>query len=435
MAEPDVPETLSETLFLQIRDDAKELFDLDPARAELWVSGLLADLSDDQAHWLVNRVAASPLADQRDDTPELHAARLLVAVLAVVADEPLATAARVVVDPSTLTEPSWASALGSAVPVDAVRVVIEGTHTSTVVRFVHNDGLRHLMLIELFEGIVADVRYAPDGLFEDELGDDTVELLPVDLVGLGAELASALEAADNETPSIALNRIVTRRRLEALGEDMLVRHADPTHADPTRSELVDDRSSERFDRDPQDDAAALSVLKSALGVRVDGALLTASELATVAAQLRTSISSGDDLAADVEAVFATAGLTGSEPDEILVARFVGAYAAPLRLDLFTADEQAAICLLEPADWLGAVIGTVRGGAGTEVTPQSLVTAINRCPEITTTIPKADAEYVAWSFELTLHAWSLAGVLDDEGVLTGFGERILPVAIHQAWQPR
>lgn len=414
--------------------DAQDLLDLDPARAELWVSGLLADLDEAEFDEIV-AVLETAVVERKSEAP---AARLLAAVIAVVAEPALAERALAVCRPTDLASPAWASMLGTASPVDAMAVVVEGVRRSIIVRFAHHNDDRHLMLVELDDDAVTDLRFAPDGLFDEELGDESIELVPVPLDGLGATLGKALEPADLDTPSIALNRLVARRRIEALGAH-LPEAADPTASPETQADAAanpGDIVDDELEWQAEGDASAIELLESALAKQLAAPGPGDAMFEEIAGRLRNGGSEkAADSAADIEAVSATAGLSGDEPAETFVLRFVSAYAVPRRLDLFTAEERDAIRHLEWADWLGALIGLTRAGEGTVVSPQGMVKAINRCPEITTTIPKADAEYVAWSFELTLHAWGLAGVIDDEERLTEFGAAVLPRAFRAAWQGR
>jgi hypothetical protein len=87
--------------------------------------------------------------------------------------------------------------------------------------------------------------------------------------------------------------------------------------------------------------------------------------------------------------------------------------------------------IEWADWLGAVIPLVRSGPGADAEPMQLVRNINRCPEVTTTVPKRDMQAVADVFAHTLHAWELTGVVED-GRLTTLGAWLLPRALLAAW---
>ncbi len=75
---------------------------------------------------------------------------------------------------------------------------------------------------------------------------------------------------------------------------------------------------------------------------------------------------------------------------------------------------------------------MRAGAGADASPEQLVRNINRCPEVTTTVPKRDIPVVAEIFGRTLHAWELTGVIDADGRLTALGTWLLPRALLRAW---
>jgi hypothetical protein len=90
--------------------------------------------------------------------------------------------------------------------------------------------------------------------------------------------------------------------------------------------------------------------------------------------------------------------------------------------------------LEFADWLGAVLGLARAGAGTSVDPSLLVDHINRCPEVTTDIPKADRDRVAWAFAVVTEPWGALGLVED-GALTSLGGALLPAVLVHSWAPR
>ncbi|MEE9415982.1 MAG: hypothetical protein V3V01_11910 [Acidimicrobiales bacterium] len=392
----------------EIIEAATELLELDPPRAEIWVSGLLADLDPGEHDELIEQMTLS-------NSP---ASVTLAATLAVVADESLASRSAEIVSNSEVQGPWWLDALGSATPIEAVRVTVDGEPASLIFRFEHSSEHRHLLLIDIDDGVAADIRLAPDGLLDESTGDNSIVFSPVPVADAGADAAAAMELADRGEPSIALNMAVARRRVESVQNTEL----------SVESRIANEPAGESAGRDSEGDLAAVAVLESVLASRFTE--VPGPDLFTeVAYRLRAPDESS---AADVDAVFAAAGLTGSEPDDELVLRFVGAYAAAHQLVLFGSEEQQAIRHLEWADWLGAVIGTVRAGIGTEVTPAGLVKAINRCPEITTTIPKADADYVGWAFELTLHAWAMVGVIDERDCLTEFGEKVLPFALRATW---
>ena len=107
---------------------------------------------------------------------------------------------------------------------------------------------------------------------------------------------------------------------------------------------------------------------------------------------------------------------------------------PARVAAYPAIEREAFGALEWADWLGAVIGLVRLDAGTVVEPTLLVDLVNRCPEVTSTIPKRDRAYYEWAFSLVLPLWRAGGVLDDAGALNSDGAAMLVGALRRAWAP-
>ena len=108
--------------------------------------------------------------------------------------------------------------------------------------------------------------------------------------------------------------------------------------------------------------------------------------------------------------------------------------APSSLEPLAPVERDAVVILEWADWLGAVIGAVRAGAGTTIDGSALVDFVNRCPEVTTTIPKADRPRIEWAFSVIAAAWEDLGVTED-GRLTDVGVALLPTALAHAWRDR
>ena len=74
---------------------------------------------------------------------------------------------------------------------------------------------------------------------------------------------------------------------------------------------------------------------------------------------------------------------------------------------------------------------VRAGPGTSVDPGVMVDHVNRCPEVTTDIPKADRARVAWAFAVVTEPWHALGLVAD-GVLTPFGAAVLPAVLTTAW---
>jgi hypothetical protein len=203
---------------------------------------------------------------------------------------------------------------------------------------------------------------------------------------------------------------------------------------PVQLRLDDDRADQPGRRwrepDPEGDALAVSTLRAAVGRGVRTAPLGAAVLASAAA-LRDAFAQRDAAAL---ALVSEAGI--DDPDHVdddeLLVRVAGAYVRPgPRVGLSPAAADA-IDALESADWLGAVLPLVRGGAGADASPEQLVHNINRCPEVTTSIPKRDAPAVASAFACTLDAWRVTGAIDDDDRLTELGVWLLPRALERVW---
>ena len=85
--------------------------------------------------------------------------------------------------------------------------------------------------------------------------------------------------------------------------------------------------------------------------------------------------------------------------------------------------------LEPADWLGAVIGLVRSRAGAPARPGDLVACIDACPEIDGEVGPDDASFLESAFDSVLRCWEAAGVVDANRRLTALGAW----ACHAPWR--
>jgi hypothetical protein len=203
---------------------------------------------------------------------------------------------------------------------------------------------------------------------------------------------------------------------------------------PVRLRTDDDRRDApgraRREPDPEGDALAVSTLRAALGRGAPTAPPAAAVLAGAAA-LREAVAQRDAAAL---ALVSEAGIDdpdGVDDDELLV-RVAGAYVRPGPRVGVSPAAADAIDALESADWLGAVLPLVRDGAGAHASPEQLVRNINRCPEVTTSIPKRDAPAVASAFGCTLDAWRVTGVIDDNDRVTELGVWLLPRALELAW---
>jgi len=116
----------------------------------------------------------------------------------------------------------------------------------------------------------------------------------------------------------------------------------------------------------------------------------------------------------------------------LVTGSVAALVAPREPSGLPPDEEARLEAVQAADWLGAVVGLVRGGAGAPATPSALVGAIDDSPEVDGEVAAADVDGLEAAFELILPVWEAAGALDGDWRLTPLGRWALPRGLAQAW---
>jgi hypothetical protein len=278
------------------------------------------------------------------------------------------------------TAPSWATAIGTS-RCEGAWALRAGGSESVAFRFVDAADDHHVITVDLVPGApetIGEVIVGPGDLL-DALHEEDAH---IDSEGVGpAALA---------TRCIAALRVTTRPTLSAVanGRLLLRRLADLTDVDIDPPVLVEDEVPQAPPRDPDDDAYALEILLRALE-----------------------------------------GVTGSEESDAVVE--VAALVAPVDLAPLGPAERDAVLILEWADWLGAVIGLVRAGPGVAVDGAGMVDLVNRCPEVTTTIPKADRARIEWAFDTAIASWADLGIIAD-GRLTDFGVDVLPAALRRAW---
>ena len=276
--------------------------------------------------------------------------------------------------------PPWIDAIGSSRCVGSA--VLRAHDAETIVfRFLDADETAHLITVDLGAGepeTVREVHVGPGDLL-DALDEDDAAIDQVD--GPAGELAvrtiTALAATQTPADSLVANGRLLLRRLADLTDVAL----DP----PAAAEEVVPAPPER---DPDDDAYAVELLTSTLG----GEVRQETDAATAVARL----------------------------------------VAPVEMAPLSSAERDAVRILESADWLGAVIGLVRAGAGTAVDGSTMVDLVNRCPEVTTTIPRSDRPRIEWAFDQVIRSWPALGILDDDHRLTAAGVVALPEALRLAW---
>lgn len=404
------------------------MVELEPAQVEAWVSGLLAG-------WRSDLAVPDPSVVDRDLLERCVAAAspdalLICRSLEVLTPAVDAVAAGAVasLERAGVARPESATAIGQATAgeawiVEAIDGPSDRHEAAVIVGFIHPDSTEHVVLADLETGLDAVERLA--GLRLDGSADGLLPTSDVepDVDGDEEEGPSRHFDVSSVAPSVALQRIAaawseSNRALpgiEPLALDQLLVNQLVVGA-RLRSGLGEEAPSFLLDLDqrrllgaPGVGAAAADVVEPVEPVDAETAAANAASLRTLRAALRSR--SEEEGPAAMVAVVATA-IDGSITD-----------LAP--------DEAEAIDFLEWADWLGVLIGLVRGGPGTEVTPSSMVDLINRCPEVSSTIPKADRRYIEFGFSVVLDLWTQASVISD-GELTADGHRALLPAAVQAW---
>ena len=393
-----------------IVDDAllqgEELVDLDAPRAEAWASDLLA------------------LVDELDDD---DAEARLVAALAAAGTDASAAALHAIggIAPSLLdgveivgAQPGWVAALGTSA-CDGAWVLRARSGVSAVFRFVDRDDVRHVVAVDLVAGPPEQIGEVTVGSADllDALEEDDAEIDVEEVVAAAVadRVIAAMTATERFSPSAVVNGRLLVARLAPFAEGPL---AVPV-AGP-------DEIPDLPPRDPDDDAYARDVLVRALGTRRDP---DAGGVAVAAAALRAAAASDAPVAQWLAASRGPVDLDGADLDVVLAT--LAAAIAPASLAPLAPDAREAVLVLEWADWLGAVLGVVRAGAGADAGPEALVDQVNRCPEVTTSIPKGDRDRVAWAFSVCTEAWAELGLVVDSA-LTELGAALLPMALERAW---
>jgi hypothetical protein len=180
----------------------------------------------------------------------------------------------------------------------------------------------------------------------------------------------------------------------------------------------------------QAEAEAVGVLRQALPPQARPPL-PAGDLAAACRRLRAGLGQHDPA---IETIRRAAALDLPLPadDAELWLAAAGALIAMREPSGLDPELEAAVMALELADWVGAVVGLVRGGVGANAEPAALVAAINECPEVDGTVDPDDADLVELAFEALLPTWEAVGAVDADRRLTALGAWGLPRALVRAW---
>lgn len=376
------------------------------AAGEAWASGAVAE-------WL--RLGGRSLADVVS-TPNRLAERLIAWVEVGAPPGP------------EDDDPEWLDDVGTAEPVSALRLrdPDSSLDTALIVEFIAASGARHDLSVTIREGHLVDVTVGPAGLAQavnDGL-DPRFASEPADPDRVMDEMRAAVADFDPAELSgrARLDLPLLCRRLGIDPAGIALAFGD------LRGPVAD------LARDRDDDHYAAELVRSALGRRSapDSAAPIPTAVEEAAQAFAERVAAADrDARAVLEVSETRIEEVASRPLDGLV-RAVGAYLAPADLSIHAPDEREPIADLEPADWVGVLLGVLRPNDAIPLTGEIAVRHINRCPEIATTIPARDAPALAWAFDRVLYAWECTGVLGEDGLVTEAGRWLLPRAADQAW---
>jgi len=319
----------------------------------------------------------------------------------------------------------WVCDVGQHEVRGAMRLVAESNpgEVGWILEYEAPSGDRHDLSATVLDGRLVGLSVGPEGLAfaaaDDESSGFAVSRADAQEVidHLRSCLAEAVDGLSDESeatlPLLARRLGITSSVVAAattIERQMPERDLQEDHygADVLASALRSELGEVAPDAVHQVHARAIELFE-----RADADLLTLGDVGAV------------DLSGDVEMGTGIADLD-------TFVRLVGAYFAPVQLDAHTEEQFCALVELEPADWIGVVLGMTRAPVGLSIDGDVLVTFINRAPEITTTIPKRDAARIAWTFEQMLYSWQVTGVLDDDGAVSGAAAWLLPRAALAAW---
>lgn len=198
---------------------------------------------------------------------------------------------------------------------------------------------------------------------------------------------------------------------------------------PDLAEALDEETEEFLEEWDEADRQAAALLRQALPEVRDAP--PPRGLGVAAATLRQRLRKS---AFELRPVVRANGWSKRLPadDRQLLIETVGALIAMKNDTGLDSELESLLITLQRADWLGAVIGMVRGGAGTRVTAARLVTFVDACPEVEGEVDEDDRDLMEGAFDLILPTWQAAGALDDHMQLTELGRWGLPRALAWAW---
>ena len=393
------PDQTRERFVDELLGTATILLDVEQAAiAEAWASGAVAE-------WCALGGSVGELAPlvARSDEPAARLAATMIAALET---------GEMVSGP-----PEWLDEVGRHEVIRAIRLDDSPTNESAIIlEYAAPSGDRHDISVTIQNGGVVGVSVGPEGLAAAAVEHEHLASTDID-PGDALERIRAALAAPNVDRTAAS---------EASIPLLAARVGYPVEVAVGVFESAVVVPPERHD---EDDRYAAGLIRSSMRAALDSP--PPAGLRDVMAGYARLIADGDS---DALTLFEIAGVAPeSDIDQALFVRLVGAYLAPVSLAPHSPQQADALNELEPADWIGVVLGLGRSSAGVEVDGDLLVACINKCPEIATSIPKADSELVGWAFEQMLYAWRVTGLLTDDGRLTDVAAWVLPRAAIAAWE--
>jgi hypothetical protein len=180
----------------------------------------------------------------------------------------------------------------------------------------------------------------------------------------------------------------------------------------------------------QAEAEAVEILRQALPPQARPPL-PAGDLAAACRRLRAGLGRHDPALETIRRAAALDPPLPADDAELWLAA-AGALIAMREPSGLDPELEATVMALELADWVGAVIGLVRGSVGADAEPAALVAAINNCQEVDGMVDPDDADLVELAFEVVLPTWEAVGAVDADRRLTALGAWGLPGALARAW---
>ena len=322
--------------------------------------------------------------------------------------------------PAPRGDVEWIDDVGTHELVGSVRLT-DSTNldeAGVILEYVASSGERHDLSVTISAGAITGIAIGPVGLAQAAVEDerDVISVSSIDAQEALDMIRQALEVPITELSASA--EATLPLVIERLG---VVETAFAGFAATSTDRALPER-------DEEDDRYSADVVRSSMRAVLAEPAPTEVEAAREAVAARVAV--GDP---DVLTVFEVAGIQPGGPVDVdTLVRLVGAYLSPASLDAHSDPQFSALIELEPADWVGVVLGMSRAPVGTDVDGRSVVGFINKAPEITTSIPKADAPHLAWTFEQMLFAWEVTGVLDEAGAVSKAARWLLPHAAVAVW---